>query len=96
VDLLSNLSKQATGVAKCFASVSYDYFLTISVSPIISTSTGRIFTRFLPFGSAMAVVNDLNLDFRIFKGRCHGNQLSFLRRNSKTTPDRHMVQGKEI
>ena len=35
------------------ASVSFFSFLTISVSPIISTSTGRIFTRFSPFGSAM-------------------------------------------
>jgi len=34
-----------------------------SVSTIISTSTGRIFTRFSAFGSAMAADDDLNLDF---------------------------------
>ena len=44
--------------------------------------------------------NDLNLDFRIFKGRCYSNQLSFsamscLRRNPKTTRDWHMISGKE-
>jgi len=45
-------------------------------------------------------MNDLTLGFRFFKRRCHGNQLSFseisfFRRNFKTTPDRHMVGGKE-
>ena len=43
---------QRTGSALLFQ---FLYFLTISVSPIISTSSGLIFTRFSPFGSAMAV-----------------------------------------
>jgi len=34
----------------------------------------RGFHRSVPLWLQM---NDLNLDFRIFKGRCHGNQLSF-------------------
>jgi len=45
-------------------------------------------------------MNNLKFDFRIFKGCCHGNQLSFseilfFHSNSKTMPDRHMVWGKE-
>ena len=42
-------------VAICFASVSYFFFLMISVSHLISASTGWIFTRFSPFSSTMAV-----------------------------------------
>jgi len=57
----------------------------------------RGFHRSVPLWLQM---NDLNLDFRIFEGRCHGNQLSFseisfFRRNSKTTRGRHVVPGKE-
>jgi len=45
-------------------------------------------------------MNDLYPDFRIFKRRCHSNQLSFsailfLCCNSKTTRDRHVVPRKE-
>jgi len=45
-------------------------------------------------------MNDLYPNFRIFKGRCHSNQLSFsailfLCCNSKTTRDRHVVPRKE-
>jgi len=43
-------------------------FLTISVSPLTSTSTGRIFTRFSPFGSAMAVDERSEPLFSNFQG----------------------------
>jgi len=45
----------------------FHIFLTISVSQIISTSTGRIFTRFLPLGGAMAV-DEPEPRFLIFQG----------------------------
>jgi len=47
----------------------------------------------------MTTVNRVRLDFRIFKGHCHTNQLSFsailfLCHNSKMTRDGHLVPGK--
>jgi len=38
-------------------------FLTISVSPIISTSTGQIFTKFAEFVELRTLTNDLRLGF---------------------------------
>jgi len=43
-------------------------FLTISVSPVVSTSTGRIFTRFSPFSSAMAADERSEHRFSNFQG----------------------------
>ena len=51
----------------CFSSL----FLTIAISHLISASTqstGRIFTRFSPFGSAMAVNDQSEHRFLIFQG----------------------------
>ena len=53
-------------VAICFTGISH--FLTISVSHLMSASTGRIFTRFSPFGSAMAVDDQSEPRFLIFQG----------------------------
>ena len=44
------------------------------VRPIISTSTGTIFTKFAGLVEPWLWMNDLKLGFRSLKGRCRGNQ----------------------
>ena len=59
----------------CFARVlCFFYILVISIRPIISTSTGPIFTKFAGFVELWPWMNDLKLFFRCHKGRCRGNQ----------------------
>jgi len=74
----------------------YLSLLTISVSSIILTSTGRIFTLFSAFDSAVAV------DERRDPSRDVGNATNFLfsaisfsRRNSKTTRDTNSYTGRK-
>jgi len=49
-------------------------FIYCLVRPIISTSTGPIFTEFAGLVELWLWVNDLKFPFRSLKGRCHGNQ----------------------
>jgi len=48
--------------------------LVISVSPIISTSSGQIFTKFARLVELSPQMNDLKLFSRSLKARCRGNQ----------------------
>ena len=72
-------------------------FLTISVSPIILTSTGRIFTLFSAFDSAVAVDErrDPSRDVAIATNFFVFFAISFSRRNSKTTRDTNIVTREE-
>jgi len=49
-------------------------FLSISVGPIISTSTGPIFTKFAGLVELWLYMRDMELVFRSRKGRCRGKQ----------------------
>jgi len=58
--------------AVCFAAV---YFLTTSVRPIISTSTGPIFARFTGLVELwLLMISQKVVFFRSLKGLCHGNR----------------------
>jgi len=76
----------------------YLSLLTISVSPIILTSTGRIFTLFSAFDSAVAVderrdpSRDVAIATNFF---CFFFAISFSRRNSETTRDTNIVTREE-
>jgi len=50
------------------------YFFTISVRPIISTSTRPIFTKLVGLVELRLQINDLKLVFRSLRGRCRGNR----------------------
>jgi len=82
----------------CFASVSYYYnFLTSFVSPIISTSTGRIFTVLFRYGCRWTIWTSI---FEFSRDVAIATKFRFLKfRIFAITPkpmwDRHMIQGKE-
>ena len=65
--------------------------------PIIPTSTGRIFTRFSPSGSDMAVDERHEPRFSNFQGTLHSNQLSFSEISFffAGTPKRRQIHGPE-